>query len=81
MVPFTEVRDNKCKQHSLNKKGKFITLWLTACIFLISVGTAMAQAPEDPSPLDPAVPVDGGLSLLIAAGTVYGAGRIRGKRD
>ena len=41
----------------------------------------MAQAPEDPSPLDPAVPVDGGLSLLIASGTVYGAGRIRGKRD
>lgn len=46
---------------------------------LICVGPAvLAQTGlEDPSPNDPAVPVDGGISLLIAAGAVYGAGRFR----
>ncbi len=30
-----------------------------------------AQDPGDPSSDDPAVPVDGGLSLLLAAGAAY----------
>lgn len=34
---------------------------------------------DDPSIDDPAVPVDGGLSLLLAAGAAYGAGRLRRK--
>jgi hypothetical protein len=37
---------------------------------------ASAQEPDDPSPFDPAVPIDGGLSLLLAAGAVYGGRRV-----
>lgn len=33
--------------------------------------------PGDPSNIDPAAPVDGGLSLLLAAGAAYGARRLR----
>ena len=33
--------------------------------------------PGDPSSQDPALPVDGGLSLLLAAGAAYGARRLR----
>jgi hypothetical protein len=36
--------------------------------------------PEDPSIDDPAVPVDGGLSLLLAAGAAYGVRRVRHRR-
>ena len=32
---------------------------------------------DDPSVDDPAVPVDGGLSLLLAAGAAYGVRRVR----
>ena len=35
-----------------------------------------AQDPGDPSSDDPAVPVDGGLSLLLAAGAAYAGRRI-----
>ena len=35
-----------------------------------------AQDPGDPSPADPAVSVDGGLSLLLAAGAAYAGRRI-----
>ena len=35
------------------------------------------DAPGDPSTNDPGVPVDGGLSLLLAAGAAYGARRLR----
>ena len=43
-----------------------------------SVPVCMAlDDPEDPSPIDPAdIPIDGGLSLLLAAGAVYGAKRL-----
>ena len=43
-----------------------------------SVPVCMAlDDPEDPSQNDPAdIPIDGGLSLLLAAGAVYGAKRL-----
>lgn len=47
------------------------------CIFIFTAGTVQAQAPDEPSTDDPAVPVDGGISLLLAAGTAYGARRLR----
>lgn len=41
------------------------------------INPAKAQLPGDPGcdPLDPACPIDGGLSLLIAAGIGIGAGK------
>jgi hypothetical protein len=35
------------------------------------------ESPDNPSTQDPAVPVDGGLSLLLAAGAADGAGKLR----
>ncbi|MFT6337735.1 MAG: hypothetical protein ACI8Q1_003794 [Parvicella sp.] len=46
--------------------------------FVISV--AFAQAPPPPPPTPPGVPIDGGLSLLAAAGIGYGASRYRKHR-
>ena len=43
---------------------------------LISSINAFSQA-DDPADGDGPVPVDGGLSLLLAAGAAYGVGRMR----
>ena len=42
---------------------------------------AQTDDPDDPSVDDPAVPVDGGLSLLLAAGAAYGGRRLYRKRE
>jgi hypothetical protein len=44
---------------------------LTLSLFFI-VGIALAQ----PSPLSTSAPIDGGLSLLLAAGAAYGAKKV-----
>jgi hypothetical protein len=50
-------------------------LKLMMCWLFISMSQPLlAQSPEDPSPDDPAVPIDGGITLLLAAGAAY-AGR------
>jgi hypothetical protein len=46
-------------------------------MMLVSIHTAMAQDPGDPSADDPAAPVDGGITLLLTAGAAYGARRLR----
>ena len=46
---------------------------LLVSVLLLTVCIGQAQDnPDDPSPTDPAVPVDGGISLLLGAGTVFG---------
>jgi hypothetical protein len=45
-------------------------------LMLISSINAFSQA-DDPADGDGTVPVDGGLSLLLAAGAAYGVGRMR----
>ena len=51
-----------------------ISLLLTILLMVVSINLCQAQDPGDPSADDPAVPIDGGLSLLLAAGAAY-AGR------
>ncbi len=53
---------------------------LLISVLLLTVHVGHAQDPDDPSPTDPAVPVDGGISLLLGAGLAYGIGRYRGLR-
>lgn len=48
--------------------------------FLATSVPVQAQTPDDPSVDDPAVPVDGGLSLLLAAGAAYGVRGVRRKQ-
>jgi len=40
-------------------------------------GEDLSGTPGDPSVDDPAAPIDGGLSLLLAAGAAYGVRRVR----
>jgi hypothetical protein len=55
--------------------SRILTTWM---LFLLisTTETLQAQSPDDPSPDDPAVPVDGGLSLLLAAGAAYAGRRL-----
>ena len=61
-------------------------LFLTACLLLVLGGLAQAQAPGSggPTPQAPTatqVPLDGGASLLLASGVVYGLKRLRQRRQ
>jgi hypothetical protein len=58
------------------KINSFITRIIIACAFIVLPSVMLAQVPGGPGP-DPdtgeAVPFDGGISLLIAAGIGIGA--------
>ena len=46
----------------------------------LTTSTAAGDDPKESNAPDPSdIPVDGGLSLLLSAGAVYGAGRLRKK--
>ena len=64
------------KNRSFSKNTSLRKVYLLI-IMLISLHTAMAQDPGDPSADDPAAPLDGGITLLLAAGAAYGARRLR----
>ena len=66
-------------------KSFFLTRLLPAFILMVAIGgTAMAQAPADggPSPTvaPTAIPLDGGISLLLAGGVAYGLKQLRNRR-
>jgi hypothetical protein len=61
-------------------------LVILAAMFSLAVGVALAQPPNEPpggpdpngpDPLSPAIPVDGGASLLMFAGATFGARKLR----
>ena len=54
-----------------------ISLFLTILLMVVSINLCQAQDPGDPSADDPAAPVDGGISLLLAAGAAYGVRRLK----
>jgi hypothetical protein len=62
------------KNTNLNKVALLIMM-------VVSLQTAMAQDPGDPSADDPAAPLDGGISLLLAAGAAYGARRLKRNKE
>jgi hypothetical protein len=68
----------KNKSVSKNTSLRKVTLLI---IMLISIHTAMAQDPGDPSADDPAAPLDGGISLLMVAGAAYGARRLKRNKE
>jgi len=63
-------------------KTKKIRTGITIALLFASIATPMlAMAQIDGVPGDPdAVPIDGGLSLLMAAGVGYGAKKLQSKR-
>jgi hypothetical protein len=64
------------KNRSFSKNTSLRKVYLLI-MMVVSLSTAMAQDPGDPSADDPAAPLDGGITLLLAAGAAYGARRLR----
>ena len=56
---------------------KLLIIFSIALVFAIVLPLNTVAAPPDPScdPMDPACPIDGGITLLIAAGIGLGAKR------
>ena len=55
-------------------------LFILSMVMTMNLSNVLASTdPDDPSLNDPAegVPVDGGISLLLAAGAVYGVRRLK----
>ena len=59
----------------MKKRDIYIMLIMLVCIAIPMV--TLAQAPPD-DPND--VPIDGGLSLLVAAGAAYGVKKYRNRK-
>ena len=56
-------------------------LIILVMVMTMNLGNALAtDDPDDPSPTDPAVPVDGGISLLLAAGAGLAARKLLAQR-
>ena len=51
------------------------------CLLILLLGSLTLHAQDDPLDGDGTVPVDGGLTLLLAAGAAYGARRLRRHRE
>ena len=60
-------------------KPLLTTAALSIVCFLMYVPSLLAQGPDNPGG-DPDIPIDGGLSLLIAAGVAYGAKKANTRR-
>ena len=52
---------------------------LTLCLLLLAAVPVFSQ-PPDPGE-DPGVPIDGGASLLVGAAVVYGAKKVKDRRN
>ena len=68
-------------------KSFFPTRLLLALVIMVAAGgTVLAQEPADggPAPANPAgptdIPLDGGVSLLLAGGITYGLKQLRDRR-
>ena len=62
------------------KYKKTVTAIITICIIILLPTLASAQL--DGLPIDPEnAPIDGGLSLLVAAGVGYGAKKLKQRRQ
>lgn len=64
--------------NNMKKKINIFSLIILVIMLAIPV-LVLAQEPPDPGG-DPDVPIDGGLSLLIAGGVAYGAKKVRDAR-
>ena len=66
---------------NIHMKRYRISIFLTILLMVISVNLCQAQDPGDPSANDPAVPMDGGITLLLAAGAAYGVRRLKRREE
>jgi len=62
----------------MQKLKNYQRKFLLCSLLLLSIQICQAlDPPDEPGTVDPAAPIDGGLSLLLAAGVAYGASRCR----
>ncbi len=66
---------NMKKNHTINAQSVKALLILT-CTLIVFILPALAQIDDFDDPGDNDLPIDGGLSVLIAAGVGYGARKI-----
>jgi hypothetical protein len=53
-------------------------LFVLLMVMTMNLSNVLASSdPSDPSPSDPAVPIDGGITLLLAVGAAYGVRRLK----
>ncbi|MBC7846374.1 MAG: hypothetical protein H7Y10_07770 [Flavobacterium sp.] len=58
------------------------SILILASIFMLLLSTpALAQADPGDDPDVPAAPIDGGITLLIAAGVLYGAKKVNDRKN
>jgi hypothetical protein len=62
-----------------NTFKKIVSIQLLVMIIALLLPTIVHADPTDPGS-DPDVPIDGGLSILIAAGVGYGINELRKKK-
>jgi hypothetical protein len=78
-------RNNMHTKSSYTNLAKGIRIKLKTVVLVLLLSSisvaAFADDPGLPGGNDPDVPIDGGLSLLIAAGVGYGAKKLRTKKD
>lgn len=61
----------------LTNKKIIRVLFVLLMVMTMNLSNVLASSdPDDPSPSDPGTPVDGGLSLLLAAGAAYAGRRL-----
>ena len=65
----------------MNEK-KYMAFFLVLCLFLFKINPLFSQGPPPaascPDPPCAPIPLDGGISILIAAGAAYGAKKVYG---
>lgn len=68
-------------QNIINEtQGSSSTLVVRGFLLFIFIFTALLANAQPPDNIDPNAPIDGGLSLLVAAGVGFGAKKLKERR-
>jgi len=65
----------------MKQKTKFVYFLMCFCILSAIVNTTYAQGPGFYDDTNDTVPIDGGISLIIAAGVGYGAKKLKERKQ
>jgi len=64
----------------MKQAHKLFSIATVLFVLMLIIPTLLHAQGPDGTPGDPDVPIDGGLSLLVAAGVGYGVKKVREKR-
>jgi hypothetical protein len=69
------------KMTLLKNHQKMKSMLIAVGLIFIMVASVRAQGPDDLGSGEQQTPIDGGLSLLLAAGAAYGVNRMRKRKE